>query len=513
MQNSQSLTTRLQKRVKEIESLFPKRTKELPPDPQAKYRAFQKKYWNHPDRFVRDCFTWEKGDGPAPYQEESLRAIIEKKRVALRGPHGLGKTAFAAWVIWWFALTRDGWDWKLPTTASVWLQVKEFLWPEVHKWAGRIRWDVVGRPPVKEKVELMDLKLVLDTGAAFAAVTGKASSIEGAHAEHVLVVFDEAKAIPDAVFDAIEGAFSTGKEQFALAISTPGDPNGRFFDIQSRKPGYEDWWVRHVTRDECIAAGRMKAAWAIARARQWGVDSAVFINRVLGNFADQKTQNGVIPRLWVQLARARWRAHNERRDLWKRLLGFGIDVAESPDRTFLAPRYEFNGPLIDTLDELPPSIDLMVQSSAIEARTKTWNRWARIDIIGMGAGVYSRCKQLGIRVEAFDARESAEHKTDKTGELKFANMRSWAYWNVRDMLNPAYGVNLALPDDQDLEDELCAHTYHQRESTLYAVVDKKLVRKTLGRSPDRADAVVIALMPPPAPPVSQPGRAPSRQIS
>ncbi|SEO73296.1 hypothetical protein [Actinacidiphila rubida] len=58
----------------------------------------------------------------------------------------------------------------------------------------------------------------------------------------------------------MEGAFSGGRtegslEAFALAIAIPGSPVGWFYDIRSRKPGLEDWFVRHVTLAEAIAAG------------------------------------------------------------------------------------------------------------------------------------------------------------------------------------------------------------------------------------------------------------------
>lgn len=512
MQRSLNLLDKVIRNVDRLDRLIIKPTKKTT-GPSDAYLAFQRKYYMRPDLFVKDCFVWGQNEGPAEHQIDALKRLITYNRLAMRGPHGMGKTAFASWCIWWFSLTRDGEDWKMPTTASVHLQVKEYLWPEVHKWASRLRWDIIGRPPVREKIELMDLSIRLRTGSAFAAVTGKASSIEGAHAEHVFVVFDEAKAISDPVFNAIEGAFSVGKEHLALAISTPGDATGRFHDIQMQKPGYEDWNVRHVTRDECIKAGRMRLDWAEARLRQWGADNAVYINRVLGDFADQKTQNGLIPRAWVQLARARWRVADEMRHQWRRMKGFGIDVAESPDSTVFAPKYDWNGaPLIDTLEVLQPTIDQMLIASAVEARTRQWNRWARIDVIGMGAGVFDRARQLGVRVEGFDARGTAEGKLDVTGELTFANMRAWAYWRLRDMLNPANGISVALPDDQMLEDELCAHTYRQRDSGLYEIRSKDHVKKAIGRSPDRADAVVIALLPDPVAPKPQPGRAPSRQI-
>lgn len=201
----------------------------------AEKTPFQERYWTDPVAFCHNCIIWRRNEGLTAYQEEILRQIPIKKRVSQRGPHGLGKTGLAAWAALWFALTRDGFDWKCVTTASNARQLKQFLWPEIHKWSRRIRWDRVGRKPFNTKTELIGMELKLRTGRAFAATATDPAGIEGAHAEHLFYIFDEAKAIPDAIFDAAEGAFSSGEgtEAYALASSTPGEPQGRFWAIQT----------------------------------------------------------------------------------------------------------------------------------------------------------------------------------------------------------------------------------------------------------------------------------------
>ena len=104
------------------------------------YSDFKSRYMYDPVAFINDCILWRDDEGPTPYQKRILSRIVEHKRVAVRGPHGMGKSATASWVILWFALTRDGDDWKLPTTASAWRQLTKYLWPEVRKWRRRLNW-------------------------------------------------------------------------------------------------------------------------------------------------------------------------------------------------------------------------------------------------------------------------------------------------------------------------------------------------------------------------------------
>lgn len=247
-----------------------------------------------------------------------MTRLVTEERVAIRGPHGLGKTCMAAWLIHWFALTRDGYDWKILTTASSWRQLVVYLWPEVHKWTSYLDWQKIGRDPYKEGIELQTMGLKLKTGAATAIASNKHQKMEGAHAEHLFFVFDEAKIIPIPTWDAMEGAFSgagkdTGREAFAFAMSTPEEETGRFYEIHQRKKGLEDWHPIHVRKDQLVHWGRMSEDWAEKRRLLWGEQSAVYKNRILGEFASS-AGDGVITLAWVNAAIERWREKEALRD-------------------------------------------------------------------------------------------------------------------------------------------------------------------------------------------------------
>lgn len=279
--------------------------------PNLTKSPYQIQYWNDPIAWAYDFLVW-----PTPknrltaYQEEILNSIPEKKRVCVRGPHGLGKTALASLGLLWFACTRDGLDWKVLTTASAWRQLIVYLWPEVHKWSRRIRWAKLKRAQFNQRTELMTTALKLSTGEATAVASDNFEFIEGAHADYMLWILDEGKAIPDRTWDAVEGAFAgagtdTAVEAYALAISTPGEPVGRFYDIHMQKMGLEDWHPRHVTLKEAIKSKRISKEWAAQRKAQWGENSVLYQNRVLGEFGNSES-DGVIPYAWLTQAMERY---------------------------------------------------------------------------------------------------------------------------------------------------------------------------------------------------------------
>lgn len=479
-----------------------------------RYFAFQQIYLHDPAGFVRDAFTWQDPERPKPYQLRALSNIPAFGRENVRSLHGAGKTTIAAWTVLWYALTRDGWtDWKVPTTAGSWAQLERYLWPEIHKWARRLRWELIGRPPFSP-AELLYQKLKLQTGEAFAVASDQPELMEGAHASRMLYVLDEAKAIPVRTWDAVEGAFAQegveGKEAYALAISTPGPPVGRFYDIQRRRPGFEDWHATHITLTEAIACGQVSASWADARRRAWGDSSAVYKQRVLGEFAADDAE-GMIPLAWVEAAIERWRAWRAKRDALDeaqrakaaKASYVGVDVARGgDDKNVLAPLIEEDDLTVvseirrvelrqDTMQTTGQVVGIMIETGATPV----------VDVLNMGAGVVDRIREQARdekskiferRVLAFNASNRTGAR-DSTGEFGFANLRSASWWTLRERLDPASKAKpVALPDDDNLIGEVTSIRYRVLSGAVIQVESKDVLRtpKRLGRSPDTGDAVM-----------------------
>jgi hypothetical protein len=458
------------------------------------------RYLYDPVAWAHDIIAWPPGQGLTPYQTEILAELPVRRRVAVRGPHGLGKSGLAAIVVLWFATTRDaaGIDWKVPTTASAWRHLAVYLWPEIHKWARRIRWDALGRAEFHNRTEFLDLHLKLGFGAASAVASNRAELIEGAHADSLLYLLDEAKIIPNATWDAIEGAFAGGRasglpEAFALAVSTPGPPTGRFYEICKRGRGLEDWWTRHVTLTEAIKAGRISADWAHQRAMQWGAESAIYANRVLGEFhaSDEDT---VIPLAWAEAAVERWHAWDDagRPTLDGRRV-LGVDVARGgTDSTVIAHR---TGVCVSHLDAYH-SEDTMRTTAHVQAAlagTAPDEITPVVDSIGVGGGVVDRLRELNIRVMPYtgSAKTTA---LDRTREHGFVNVRAAAWWHLRELLDPAFGADLMLPPDETLLADLNTPTWDTVTGVppKIRIEPKEQLVARMGRSPDRGDAVVMA---------------------
>jgi hypothetical protein len=461
---------------------------------EAEAAADLTRYLYDPVLFARECIDWGPDEGLTAYQNEVLAELVEFFREAVRGPHGLGKTTTNAVAVIWFAVTREaaGWDWKVITTAGAWRQLEKYLWPEIHKWVRRIKWEKLGLKPWREGRELLDLALKLDHGEAFAVASDRYELIEGAHADSVLYIYDESKAIPEATFNASEGAFSGARpeglpEAFGLAQSTPGPPIGRFYDIHVRKPGLEDWHTRHVTVDEAIAAGRISEEWRAARERQWATTApAMYHNRVLGEFHPDD-EDGVIPLSWLEAAHARWHVWDDAgrpEQPGRRLLG--VDVADGGgDLSAIATR---QGDVVFDVETLNKTT--MELAGIVVARlSRQPHSVAIIDNNGVGSGTFRRVQEQRIGARPFTAQAKTSRR-DVTGEFGFYGLRDAAWWNLREMLDPALHPTLALPPDDELTGDLTAPKWRELSGGKIKIEEKSETRKRIGRSTDRGDAVV-----------------------
>lgn len=195
----------------------------------------------------------------------------------------------------------------------------------------------------------------------------------------------------------------------------------------------------------------------------------------------------VIPTAWVQAAQARWRADGQPEGP---MTCVGVDVARGgKDKTVLARRW---GTWFAELESHPGSATPDGPGvAALVLQAIRQGGYANVDIIGVGASVYDQLIQHHAQARAVNFAAAAPGM-DRTGRLRFANLRAFAYWAMREALDPTTGDNLALPPSRMLRADLCAPRWSLRPGGVL-VEPKEDVAARLGRSPDDGDAAVLAL--------------------
>ena len=480
----------------------------------TRFNQFQKTYRDDRVAFVYDCLPRLR-ETLAPYQEEILANFdMGIRRQAVRAPHGSGKSLIAALCVHHMLLSTED-DATVPTLASVWRQLEKYLWPEIHKVAKLLDWETIGRSPYTRD-ELMNTSIKLHHSAgiseAFAVASGDAALIEGAHAARLFYIFDESKSVEDTMWDAAEGAFATENavmlgaygqqagECYWLSISTPGTPVGRFYDIHSRKEGYDDWLVRHISIEEAIAAGRVDRKWMEQRARQWGRNSPMFKNRVLAEFAASESDS-VIPLELVEAAMQRWEDWDARGrpGAGLGLRRIGVDTARmGDDKTVFAIRVDQRIEDFHVYERQPVTMTAGFLKPVAQTAQETL---IEMDS-GLGAGVYDilmseqdpYSPNMNLMQVYMGAGTSA---TDSTGLMRFNCVRSAAWWHLREKLDPESDYELMLPPNDYLKGDLVAPGYkldyfHGYLSIYVEPKDNLKKADRLGRSTDHGDAVVLA---------------------
>lgn len=114
-----------------------------------------------------------------------------------------------------------------------------------------------------------------------------------------------------------------------------------------------------------------------------------------------------------------------------------------------------------------------------------------VDIVGLGSGVYDRLDELGYDVIGVNVGASP---TDDDESRKFFNLRAQVFWNLRTLFKPNKDgtSNVSIPNDQELINELSTITYKFSSERKIRIESKDEIKKKIGRSPDKADALSLA---------------------
>lgn len=195
-----------------------------------------------------------------------------------------------------------------------------------------------------------------------------------------------------------------------------------------------------------------------------------------------------IPVGWVKAAQARWRETPPENSI---LTAVGCDPARGGDDemavaplrdNWFAPLVTYPGPAVP---DGPTAAALLTDYIAADALIG-------IDVIGIGSSVYDCALGMdGARIVPVNNSEAVPDLRDKSGRMKFRNVRAASYWVFREALDPTNGDDLALPPDPELVADLCSPRYKVTAAGIQ-LEDKEGIKSRLGRSPNKGDAVVMA---------------------
>lgn len=452
-----------------VPTLAEQRAKELakPTDDTATvtgaFKLFIEAYHAKPVDFVVNVL----GAQPLPWQAEFLEKVASgERRISIRAGHGVGKSTVVSWALIWHMLTR--YPQKSVCTAPTASQLYDALFAEVKHWVNKL-------PPVlRDLIDVLSDRIVLKSAPESSFLSARTSSKErpeamaGIHSEHVMLVFDEASAVEEVVFESAAGSMS-GHNAITILIGNPTRNSGLFFMTHHRLSS--EWVTMHVS---CKDNPLVSADFIKQIADTYGENSNAYRVRVLGEFA-LKEDDTLIPAELVDSAIAR-----DIKTLPGEGLLYGVDVARfGDDRSVLVKR---RGNVVEEVKAWTGA-DLMETVGRVVAEARIDKpEVIMVDSIGLGAGVADRLRELGFNVRDVNVAETAS--MDPTA----AKLRDELWLACRNWLATRA---VSLPKHDELRQELVAPTYTFLSNGKIKVEGKGDMKKRGMRSPDIADALCL----------------------
>jgi hypothetical protein len=197
----------------------------------------------------------------------------------------------------------------------------------------------------------------------------------------------------------------------------------------------------------------------------------------------------VIPTRWIKEAQDRWKP---RPPDGVPMVAIAADVAQGgSDNTTISWRHDcWFAPLVVIPGVKTPN------PSDVSAQVVLHRRNGAVIVIdvggGYGGGVVERLRvDNSLPVTAFNGAHAGMGRT-KDRMHAFFNKRAMAWWRFREALDPDQpgGSAICLPNDPALRADLAAPRYQITPRGIL-LEEKAEIKKRIGRSPDRGDAVVM----------------------
>jgi hypothetical protein len=198
-----------------------------------------------------------------------------------------------------------------------------------------------------------------------------------------------------------------------------------------------------------------------------------------------------IPTAWVDAAQQRWtpRPHEG-----YAMTSMAVDVAPGGgDKRVISSRYGGWFAPLDVAREEDKDGRL---TAAAVVKLRRDNCPVVVDLGGgWGGDAAIALKDNGIAVVTYMGLDPSSGTT-RDGKLRFVNKRAETIWKFREALDPGQegGSAIALPPDPELKADLAAFRWMLKPNGIQ-IESKEDIKKRIGRSPDRGEAVVMCLAP------------------
>lgn len=468
------------------------------------------RYVDDPVGFFRDIL----GLNPWSRQIEIIESVRDHQRVAVTSGHKTGKSNSAAGLALWFYSSFP--DARVIMSSTTARQVDTILWRELRMMFSRAgkclackREDPYGRrpPPCPHSAaltgEIHELARSGLKSSDFREVFGftarEPEAVAGISGGRMLYILDEASGIPEPIFEAVEGNRAGGAK--IVMFSNPTRTEGTFFKAFHDPRASKEWRRITVSSEETpnVVQGRLlipglaTREWVEEKRREWGEDSALYKVRVKGEFVLH--EDGKILSVHA-IAEAVRRCSDEETPPVGRLC-VGLDPAGEGgmgDESVMVARRGLR--MVDL--EVMRGLD---HAGHLAHLLRFVGLHRRPDEEPLPLVIVDREGSIGAPLY----RVLRLHSEDHPGLFEVRGVRASdkarrqpdIYDRARDELWGGLAAWLreggAIIDDPHLQQELHAPQWGHTLRGQLKATSKDDLRRILGRSPDRADALALAV--------------------
>jgi hypothetical protein len=432
-----------------------------------------------PDDWQREILA-EVGDllraGRIKGPEDVWKYVGKAIREAVASGHGIGKSALVSWLIKWSLDTFE--DTRGVVTANTDTQLNTKTWPELGKWH---RLSITSHWFHYTATSIYSTDAKHEKTWRFDAIPWnitKPEAFAGLHNQgrRIVIIFDEASAVADQIWEVTEGAL-TDKDTEILwfAFGNPTRNTGRFHacfhadrdiwkhrQIDSRKARMSnkaqlDEWVGRYGEDSDFCRIRVRGVFPRIGDRQFIGHETIEAAR--GRHVREENYSFAPKILTLDGA---WDGGDE--------IVIGLRQGLAYRQLRVMAKNDDDGKLAHILADFEDQ----EQADAVF-----------IDK-GYGTGVYSYGKNMNREWTLVAFGEAA------LNDNQFINRRAEMWSKTRDWLK----AGGCIPNDEQLCTELGAPEFIGREDSKTQLESKKDIKKRLGFSPGRADALALSFAAP-----------------